>query len=146
MCYYCKIKATSQHRSNGNILYVFNLHIIYIVQIVDSQQGVKVALCMSRIWTLRSQTVIIKKIFCASQEGVAPKELNRISKKMGFPIGLATLVDEVGIDVGAHITKYLGNVFKDRMGDPTDMINILDQFVANGYLGKDGNHIYLIFK
>ena len=70
------------------------------------------------------------------QEGVAPTDLNKISLKMGFPLGLATLFDEVGCDVGAHIGAYLGGVFGNRFGDASSMVNILQDFVANGLLGE----------
>lgn len=62
--------------------------------------------------------------------------MNSATKKMGFPVGLATLFDEVGVDVGAHIGEYLGGVYGDRMGNPEAMVNILKEFVANGLLGK----------
>ncbi len=73
---------------------------------------------------------------CEFQEGMRPKEMDKFTKKMGFPVGSATLFDEVGIDVGAHISEYLGKALGDRMGDTTAMVEILKAFVANGILGK----------
>ena len=70
------------------------------------------------------------------KEGVMPKEMDRITKKIGFPVGSATLFDEVGIDVGAHIGEYLGGVFGERIGDSKSMVAILKEMVAAGMLGK----------
>lgn len=39
------------------------------------------------------------------EEGADALQIDRALKKFGFPVGPITLMDEVGIDVGAHITK-----------------------------------------
>ena len=80
------------------------------------------------------------------QEGVGPKAMNTTTKKMGFPVGLATLFDEVGVDVGAHIGEYLGGVYGDRFGNPEAMVAILKEFVANGLLGRKGGQGVFLYE
>ena len=68
--------------------------------------------------------------------------MDKLTKQFGFPVGLATLSDEVGIDVGAHIgvdlAKALGSRFSG--GD----INIMQDMVKNGYLGNVFSIFYKI--
>ncbi len=61
--------------------------------------------------------------------------MNRLTKKIGFPVGSATLIDKVGIDVAAKISEYLGKEFGARMGDWEAQSAILKEMVANGWLG-----------
>ena len=62
-------------------------------------------------------------------------QLDKLTKKFGFPVGLATLSDEVGIDVGSHIGVDLLKAYGDRFKGG-DNINIFADMVKAGFLGK----------
>merc|ERR1712136_508033 len=79
------------------------------------------------------------------QEGVGPKKLDSLTKAYGFPVGVATLIDEVGIDVAAHVAEDLGKAYGERFagGNP----ELLKALVNANMMGrKSGIGMYVYSK
>jgi 3-hydroxyacyl-CoA dehydrogenase/enoyl-CoA hydratase/3-hydroxybutyryl-CoA epimerase len=65
-------------------------------------------------------------------EGAAIEEIDAALVDFGMPVGPITLLDEVGIDVGAKVGKVLYQAFGERMKPPA----ALEKVIADGRLGR----------
>ena len=70
------------------------------------------------------------------QEGVNPKELDNFTKSIGFPVGSATLVDEVGVDVAYHVGEFTGRTFGARFGFSANDTELLKMMIDKGFMGE----------
>jgi len=78
-------------------------------------------------------------------EGVDFHAFDGMMMDFGFPVGPITLLDEVGIDVGAHVAKDMAPFFAPRFGERDT--RALDEMVALGFLGrKSGKGFYVYDK
>ncbi|MCX6847628.1 MAG: 3-hydroxyacyl-CoA dehydrogenase NAD-binding domain-containing protein [Verrucomicrobia bacterium] len=66
------------------------------------------------------------------ESGIPVKDIDEAMLEFGMPMGPMRLLDEIGLDVAAHVAKTLANAFPDRFPH-TDA---LDKMVAAGQLGK----------
>ncbi|MEK7704163.1 MAG: fatty acid oxidation complex subunit alpha FadJ [Myxococcota bacterium] len=60
------------------------------------------------------------------EEGVSIEAIDEALVQYGFPVGPVTLLDEVGIDVGAKVTSVLEKAFGERMQAPKKLAAILE--------------------
>ncbi|NOX36390.1 MAG: fatty acid oxidation complex subunit alpha FadJ [Calditrichaeota bacterium] len=84
-------------------------------------------------YTTRILAPMLNEALLLLEEGADILEVDRAMRKFGFPIGPIKLIDEVGIDVGAHVTDVLKDLFASRGARSTDAMKKLFQA---GYQGK----------
>ena len=72
-------------------------------------------------------------------EGVAIEEIDKALEQFGMPVGPIKLMDEVGIDVGAHIVVTLNDAFGERIPLIEGMDKVIDD---NRHGRKNGRGFY----
>jgi 3-hydroxyacyl-CoA dehydrogenase / enoyl-CoA hydratase / 3-hydroxybutyryl-CoA epimerase len=90
-------------------------------------------------YTSRALAAYMNEATWLLEEGAAVEDLDRAMTAFGFPVGPMTLLDEVGIDVGAKVAKVMHRHFGERMAPPPSMGKVL----ADGRQGrKNGRGFY----
>lgn len=77
------------------------------------------------------------------QHGVDIQELDKSLRDFGFPVGPVTLMDEVGIDVGKHVSSELIEAFGERMGGADTAL--MEKFLAKGWLGRKSGKGFFVY-
>jgi 3-hydroxyacyl-CoA dehydrogenase/enoyl-CoA hydratase/3-hydroxybutyryl-CoA epimerase len=90
-------------------------------------------------FTTRALSPYLNEAARIVEEGAAIGDVDRTIAAFGFPIGPLALLDEVGIDVGAKVSKVLSHAFGERMTPPASLARVLE----DGRLGrKNGRGFY----
>lgn len=75
-------------------------------------------------------------------EGIAIEAIDKALLDWGFPVGAIKLVDEVGIDVGAHVGQITVDAFGERMRPPAG----LEKLVKDGRAGKKNKKGFYLYE
>ncbi|MEC8379165.1 MAG: 3-hydroxyacyl-CoA dehydrogenase NAD-binding domain-containing protein [Myxococcota bacterium] len=76
---------------------------------------------------------MIEALFLLS-EGYQIPDIDAAAQQLGFAVGPFTLMDEVGIDVGAKVTSIMKEYYSDHMDFPD--LEATQKFIDEGRLGK----------
>lgn len=74
-------------------------------------------------------------------EGVPMEEIDHALLQWGWPVGAMALIDEVGIDVAAHVGPIMLSAFGDRM-EPPDSVSRLVKDGRKGRKNERGLYLY----
>jgi 3-hydroxyacyl-CoA dehydrogenase/enoyl-CoA hydratase/carnithine racemase len=92
-------------------------------------------------YTTRILAPFLNEAVLLIEEGARIEDVDRAMKDFGYPVGPLALVDEVGIDVGAHVAQDLGRAFADRGLEGSGAMPRL--FEAGLHGRKNGRGFYL---
>jgi len=92
-------------------------------------------------YTTRILAPYLNEAVLLVEEGARIEDVDRAMKDFGYPVGPLALVDEVGIDVGAHVAQDLGQAFADRGLEGSGAMPRL--FEAGLHGRKNGRGFYL---
>lgn len=89
-------------------------------------------------YTTRILAPLMNEALVLLEEGADIKQIDRAMREFGFPVGPITLLDEVGIDVGAHVSEILSPLMTQR-GVTSNILNIFEQLGKADYKGRKNN-------
>jgi 3-hydroxyacyl-CoA dehydrogenase/enoyl-CoA hydratase/carnithine racemase len=92
-------------------------------------------------YTTRILAPYLNEAVLLVEEGARVEDVDRAMKEFGYPVGPLALVDEVGIDVGAHVARDLGRAFADRGLEGSGAMPRLYEAGLHGR--KNGHGFYL---
>jgi 3-hydroxyacyl-CoA dehydrogenase/enoyl-CoA hydratase/3-hydroxybutyryl-CoA epimerase len=90
-------------------------------------------------YTTRAVGAYLVEALSCLNDGADVKTIDEVIVEYGFPVGPITLLDEVGHDVGAHVTTIMKQAYPERFSDDLTKVTVTD-----GRLGrKNGRGFYV---
>ncbi|HPS88142.1 MAG TPA: 3-hydroxyacyl-CoA dehydrogenase NAD-binding domain-containing protein [Spirochaetota bacterium] len=93
-------------------------------------------------YTTRILAPMLNEVMLLLEEGAVPDDIDRAMRRFGYPVGPAALIDEIGIDVGAHVTNELGPMFAER---GIAVSTGIQKLLAEGYMGKKNRKGFYLY-
>ena len=93
-------------------------------------------------YTTRILAPYLNEAVLLVEEGARIEDVDRAMKDFGYPVGPLALVDEVGIDVGAHVARDLGRAFADRGLEGSGAMPSLFEAGLHGRKNRRGFYLY----
>ncbi len=93
-------------------------------------------------YTTRILSPMLNEALLLLEAGGEIRHIDQVMKRFGFPVGPITLIDEVGIDVGAHVSDVLGELFAQRGVSPSDVMKKMNDAGFKGRKNKKGFYHY----
>lgn len=93
-------------------------------------------------YTTRILAPLMHETLALLQEGADVKQLDQAMLQFGFPVGPVMLMDEVGLDVAAHVTGVLGGLFKAR-GIETNPVS--QQMYEQEFYGRKNRRGFYVY-
>ena len=93
-------------------------------------------------YTTRILAPYLNEAVLLLEEGARIEAVDTALKNFGYPVGPIALIDEVGIDVGAHVATELGAAFADRGAKTSDAMPTLYEAGYEGRKNRKGFYRY----
>jgi len=94
-------------------------------------------------YTTRILSPFLNEALLLLEEGADILHLDKAMKQFGFPVGPVNLIDEVGIDVGAHISEGALGAFFAQRGEKGN--NKMRELADAGFKGRKNNKGFLLY-
>lgn len=93
-------------------------------------------------YTTRILAPLLNEALAILNEGTSVESIDRALENWGFPVGPLTLIDEVGIDVAAHVTDVLSDLFRSQGVEPINRGRTLLEAGLKGRKSGRGFYLY----